>query len=100
LIFDLFLNYVNIYPFTIPISMEKIGGHLINQRLRRQLVYPFSEIDYQPLNDRFERKLEEDDTVVEVIERAEDEYLLPIQNVSDGGISPLEKPKNTTNELR
>jgi hypothetical protein len=49
--------------------MEKIGEYLVNQRLRRQLVYPFLEIDYQPLKDRLERKLIGED-MVEVIERA------------------------------
>ena len=64
------------------VSMEKIGEYFISQRLRRQLVYPFLEIDYQTLDNGFERKLGGDD-MVDVVERAKDGRLLSIKEVSD-----------------
>jgi hypothetical protein len=38
--------------------MDEDVKRLINQRLRRQLVYPFIEIEFRNKNDKFEEKKE------------------------------------------
>ena len=48
--------------------MEETGEYLLNQRLKRQLVYPFLEIDYQPHNDTCERQREGDDMIEAIID--------------------------------
>ncbi len=62
--------------------MDEAVERLKNQRLRRQLVYPFSEIEYWNKSDKFERQQGETD-MAEVVEIAEDGRLLSIKEVSE-----------------
>lgn len=71
--------------------MEEEVEHLINQRLRRQLVYPFSEIEFKNKSDKFEREKGETD-MAEVVEIAKDGRLLSIKEVSE-----IYLPKNLKN---
>jgi hypothetical protein len=71
--------------------MEEEVGRLINQRLRRQLVYPFLEIEYRNKSDKFERQKGETD-MADVVEIAEDGRLLSIKEVSE-----IYLPKNPKN---
>ena len=63
-------------------SMKETGEYLVNQRLKHQLVYPFLEIDYQPLKNKCDRQIG-GDNIVEVIETTRDRRLLSIKEVSD-----------------
>jgi len=72
--------------------MDEEDEHLINQRMRRQLVYPFLEIEFKNKNDKFERQKGEPD-MAEVVEIAEDRRLLSIKDVSES-YSP-KNPKNS-----
>ncbi len=71
--------------------MDEDVERLINQRLRRQLVYPFSEIEFKNKSDKFEREKGETD-MAEVVEIAEDGRLLSIKEVSE-----IYLPKNQKN---
>lgn len=71
--------------------MEEEVEHLTNKRLKRQLVYPFSEIEFKNKSDKFERETGETD-MAEVVEIAKDGRLLSIKEVSE-----IYLPKNPKN---
>jgi phage gp29-like protein len=72
--------------------MDEEGERLINQRIKRQLVYPFLEIEFKNRNDKFELLKGETD-MTEVVEIAEDGRLLSIKEVTE--FSPQKNLNNT-----
>jgi len=71
--------------------MEEEIGSRIDRRLKRQLVYPFLEIDYQKENSSREQN-GRGTQMVEVVEIAEDGRLVSIKEVSE--VFDPDNPRN------